>query len=111
MSVEEFRSGLAIMLICNFLVACDVMSGHESTGEYLSDANITAQIKADVVNDSILNSYEIGIETYQGVVQLSGFVDTQRQKNEVGRLARHVKGVESVHNNIIVRNKFGKRLY
>jgi len=64
---------------------------------------ITTKVKSQLAADDFLKSFEISVETYKGVVQLSGFVDTQAAVNKAGEIARGVQGVSSVKNNLIVK--------
>jgi osmotically-inducible protein OsmY len=73
---------------------------HEGTGEYLDDAAITAKVKAAVFNEPTLKSAEINVETFKGVVQLSGFVRSQADINQAVQVARSVAGVKSVKNDM-----------
>ncbi|MDQ7839391.1 MAG: BON domain-containing protein, partial [Thermodesulfobacteriota bacterium] len=50
-----------------------------------------------------LKSFQISVETYQGTVQLSGFVNSQKAVDKAGEIVRSVKGVKSVKNNLIVK--------
>ena len=75
----------------------------ESTGEYVDDSVITTKVKAQLANDDFLKSFEISVETYKGTVQLSGFVDSQKSVDKAGEIARSVKGVKSVKNNLNVK--------
>jgi hyperosmotically inducible periplasmic protein len=83
------------------LAGCAAMSGRETPGEYVDDATITTKVKARIIDE--LGIGQIGVETMQNVVQLSGFVDSQTVKDSAGRIARNVSGVRDVRNNIIVR--------
>jgi osmotically-inducible protein OsmY len=75
----------------------------ESTGQYVDDSVITTKVKAELANDDFLKSFQISVETYKGIVQLSGFVDSQETINKAGQIAGGVKGVKSVRNNLIVK--------
>ena len=77
----------------------------ESPGEYVDDAVITSKIKAAILKDSTLKSAEINVETYKGIVQLSGFLKSRADINQAVRLAKKVKGVKSVKNDMIVKGK------
>lgn len=77
----------------------------ESAGEYVDDAVITSKIKAAILKDSTLKSAEINVETYKGIVQLSGFLKSRADINQAVRLAKKVKGVKSVKNDMIVKGK------
>lgn len=80
-------------------------SKRESTGEYIDDAVITTKVKTAILNESTLKSYEINVETYKGVVQLSGFVSTQTEITKAAALASGVKGVTSVKNDLRLKAK------
>ena len=77
------------------------MSGRETAGEYVDDTTITTKVNATIINE--LGVGQVGVETMQNVVQLTGFVDSQQKKNRAEQIARNVSGVRDVHNNIIVR--------
>ena len=93
---------LVLMLIATF-VACATTSKQESTGEYVDNSVITTKIKSQLAADDFLKSFEISVETYKGIVQLSGFVDSQRAVDKAGQIARGVDGVKSVKNNLRVK--------
>ncbi len=78
-------------------------SKRESTGEYIDDAVITAKLKTEILRDPVLRSYEINVETYKGVVQLSGFVGSEYEIYKAGEIARLVKGVTSVKNDMRIK--------
>lgn len=75
----------------------------ESAGEYVDDSVITSKVKAALVGDMALKGFQINVETYQGVVQLSGFVDSADNVRRAGDLARNVNGVKDVKNNLLVK--------
>jgi osmotically-inducible protein OsmY len=85
------------------LVGCSVTSGQQSMGSYMDDSTITGEVKGAFNNDSGLPISAISVETMKGEVLLSGFVKTQAEKDRAGTLARGVKGVTSVRNDIVVR--------
>ena len=91
-----------LMLVATF-AACSSTRTHESTGEYVDDSTITTKVKALLAEDDFLKSFQIGVETYKGIVQLSGFVNSEKAVNKAGEIARSVKGVRSVKNNLIVK--------
>jgi osmotically-inducible protein OsmY len=84
-------------------VACASSPNRESTGEYVDDSVITTKVKALLAEDDFLKSFQIGVETYKGTVQLSGFVNSQNTVNKAVEITRSVKGVRSVKNNLIVK--------
>ena len=89
---------LAVTLVS--VVGCSSTSQKEGTGEYVDDAVITTRVKAAIFNEPTLKSTEINVETFKGVVQLSGFVNSQADINKAVSLARSVKGVTSVKNDM-----------
>ncbi|MBS1217878.1 MAG: transport-associated protein [Proteobacteria bacterium] len=91
-----FFAVLALMLS----VGCASTSTTAGTGEYIDDSVITTKTKAAIFNDPALKSAEINVETFKGVVQLSGFVNSQADINRAVAVARNVGGVSSVTNNM-----------
>nr|WP_314546954.1 BON domain-containing protein [uncultured Massilia sp.] len=85
------------------IVGCSSSPTKESTGEYLDDSAITAKVKASIFNEPTLKSTEINVETYKGDVQLSGFVAQAEDAKKAADIARGVKGVTSVKNDIRVK--------
>ena len=80
-------------------------SSKESAGEYLDDSVITTRVKAAVFNEPTLKSSEINVETFKGVVQLSGFVSSQADINKAVEIVRNVKGVTAVQNDMQLKAK------
>ena len=91
-----------LMLIATF-AACASTRTHESTGEYVDDSVITTKVKAKLADDDFFKSFQISVETYKGIVQLSGFVNSQQAVNKAGEIVRSVQGVKSVKNDLIVK--------
>lgn len=95
------------ILVCIALVValagCAGTRTKESAGEYVDDSVITSKVKAALVADPVTKAREIGVETFKGTVQLSGFVSTAAEKEKAGEIARTVKGVVDVKNNIVVK--------
>jgi osmotically-inducible protein OsmY len=85
------------------IVGCSSSPTKESTGEYIDDAAITAKVKATIFNEPTLKATEINVETFKGDVQLSGFVAQPQDAQRAAELARGVKGVSSVKNDIRVK--------
>ena len=82
------------------LLGCASTSKQEGTGEYVDDTVLTAKVKAEIFNEPSLKSAEINVETFKGVVQLSGFVNSREDINQAAQVARGVKGVVSVKNDM-----------
>lgn len=85
------------------VVGCSSSPTRESTGEYVDDAAITGKVKAAIFNEPTLKASEINVETYKGTVQLSGFVAQAGDAQRAADVARGVKGVSSVKNDIRVK--------
>ena len=94
---------LVLLVLVASFAACAATRTHESTGEYVDDSTITTKVKALLAEDDFLKSFQIGVETYKGTVQLSGFVNSQDAARKAGEITRSVKGVMSVKNNLIVK--------
>ena len=92
-----------LMMLIAGSVACASTSKQEGAGEYVDDSVITTKVKSLIAADDFLKSFQISVETYKGIVQLSGFVGTQMAVNKAGEIARGVQGVKSVKNNLIVK--------
>lgn len=75
----------------------------ETTGQYVDDSAITGKIKAAILKDPDLKVSQISVETYKGVVQLSGFVDTPDMKSKATEVANSVPGVVKVKNDLIIK--------
>ena len=91
-----------ILLLASFL-GCASTSKQEGTGEYVDDSVITTKVKTAIFNDPNLKSSEINVETFKGVVQLSGFVSSRADINRAVEIARGIAGVESVKNDMRVK--------
>ncbi|MBE0604125.1 MAG: BON domain-containing protein [Deltaproteobacteria bacterium] len=101
------RHRILSFLICIGLIAvflgCASTRTQEGTGEYIDDSTITTKVKAEILGEPTLKVFQINVETFKGEVQLSGFVDTPEKVKKAGEIARGVKGVKSVKNNLIVK--------
>lgn len=93
-------STLLAALMLTTVVGCAATDQRESVGEYVDDTVITTSVKAALVNDPTLKATEINVETFKGVVQLSGFVSSPENIAGASSVARTVKGVKSVKNDI-----------
>lgn len=89
---------LAVGLL--FLVGCASTSKHEGTGEYFDDSVITTRVKAAILAEDSLKVAEINVETYKGIVQLSGFVNSMDDQYKAVKVAKGVSGVKSVKNDM-----------
>lgn len=101
MTLFKRISTLAIVLFS--MLGCASTATQEGTGEYLDDTVITTKVKAAIFNEPMLKSTEINVETYKGVVQLSGFLSSAAGIKKAVEAARSVKGVSAVKNDMRVK--------
>jgi osmotically-inducible protein OsmY len=90
-------------LFLAIIVGCASTRTQESGGEYLDDTALTTKVKAAVFNEPTLKSAEINVETFKGVVQLSGFVNSQADINKAVEVTRSISGVKSVKNDMRIK--------
>ena len=83
-----------------FALGCASTPTKEGTGEFVDDSVITTKVKAAILKEPSLKSTEINVETFKGVVQLSGFVSSQADITRAVDVARDVNGVKSVKNDM-----------
>ena len=81
---------------------CAVARHQETAGEYGSDSKITAKIKTALYKDPTVKGTEVKVSTMRGVVQLSGWVDSEQAKDRAGQIARSTAGVVDVHNDLLL---------
>jgi osmotically-inducible protein OsmY len=89
---------LAVAMIA--AAGCASTAKQESTGEYVDDTVLTTKVKTAIFNEPTLKSAEINVETFKGVVQLSGFVSSKAAEDKAVLVAREVGGVKSVKNDM-----------
>jgi len=82
---------------------CAETRTHEATGQYVDDSVITGKVKAAIAGEPSLKVSEINVETFKGVVQLSGFVSQASEISKAVSVARGVGGVQSVKNSLQVK--------
>ncbi len=97
------RHFLAVLVLAALIAGCAGNRNQESTGEYMDDSVLTSKVKAEIFNDPMLKVLQINVESFKGVVQLSGFVDSARTSARAAEVANSVKGVKSVKNSLVVK--------
>jgi hyperosmotically inducible protein len=102
--INLFGSFFLVILLVSFL-GCAPTATKEGTGEYIDDSVITTKVKAVILKEGSLKSTEINVETFKGVVQLSGFVNSQADINKAIEVTRNVKGVKSVTNSMRIKQE------
>lgn len=100
-----FKRISAVFLAIAFASAlgCAGSATQESTGEYVTDSWITTKVKATLVDDPLVKAREVNVETFKGVVQLSGFVSSADAMHQAVRLTNGIKGVTSVKNDMRIK--------
>jgi len=101
--LSTYLSAAFLAVILLTAVGCASTATQEGTGEYVDDSVITTKVKAAIFNEPTLKSSEINVETFKGVVQLSGFVGSQTAINKAVELSRQVRGVKSITNDIRIK--------
>ena len=94
---------LVILMLIATLAACAATRTHESTGGYVDNSVITTKVKSLLAADDFLKSFQISVETFQGTVQLSGFVNSQKAVDKAVEITKSVEGVKSIKNDLIVK--------
>ena len=105
MTLLKRFSALFLPVLLAFFVGCASTPKHEGTGEYVDDTVLTTKVKAAILNEPSLKSAEINVETFKGVVQLSGFVSSQTASYRAVEVARGVLGVKSVKNDMRIKGQ------
>lgn len=102
----KYARAIAIAVLAGVTIigsGCAVVRGQETTGAYVDDAAITTAVKAKFVEDKTVAASAISVETLNGTVQLSGFAKSTAEKNQAENIARGVRNVKGVRNDIVVR--------
>ncbi|SFV59866.1 putative lipoprotein [hydrothermal vent metagenome] len=90
-------------VVVAFINGCLAVSPDENTEEFMNSAIITSSVKARLANASGLETLSFTVETLNGAVLLSGFAQTQEQKDMAGKIANNTEGVQRVINHIVVQ--------
>ena len=98
--VSKIFSAIFLAATMVTVVGCASTPTKEGTGEYIDDTVITTKVKSAIFNEPTLKSAEINVETFKGVVQLSGFVNSKSDIDKAVVVARSVNGVTSVKNDM-----------
>jgi hyperosmotically inducible protein len=92
-----------IAVVIGSVVGCAGNEGRRSTGTYIDDTAITTKVKSALASDPIVSALDVDVDTSEGRVQLSGFVETEEQSERAEDIAQSIEGVRSVENDIIVK--------
>lgn len=102
-SCNRIRRIFSSLTIALALVACAATPQRESTGEFIDDSVLTTKVKAALLHDPVVSGLAVNVETFKGVVQLSGFVRSAAEREKAADLARAVAGVKQVKNDLLLR--------
>jgi osmotically-inducible protein OsmY len=102
-TAKPMVGALLVLLALAVIAGCATSRTKESSGEYVDSAAITTKVKPAILDDPALKVFDINVETFKDVVQLSGFVNSAETKSRAGVVAGRVSGVKSVKNDLIVK--------
>jgi len=102
-TLGKYLSPLLVAAALASVVGCASTPKQEGTGEYMDDTMITAKVKTAILNEPTLKVAEINVETFKGVVQLSGFVSSPAAATKAVEVTREVGGVKSVKNDMRIK--------
>lgn len=103
LTLQRITKILACLFLLVAFVGCSAANERGSAGDYVDDTLITTKVKTAIFKESTLKTMQINVKTFQGEVQLSGFVDSTQSVAKAGKIARSVDGVVKVSNDLIVR--------
>jgi hyperosmotically inducible protein len=102
--LRAFKRLSVTLVILFFMTGCQAMTG-QTMGEQIDDSYITGAVKTKLASDKLVSLTRVEIETNNGVVYLTGQVQSAEQRSHVGSVASQVKGVKRVVNNLQVINR------
>ena len=98
--LRNYLSTLFLALTLITVVGCASTASKEGTGEYFDDSVITTKVKASILDQPTLKIFEIKVDTFKGVVHLSGLVSSADEVTRASEVARRIPGVKSVRNDL-----------
>ena len=101
------RTALLCCVLAWQLTACSPLPTQQSAAEAIDDGVVTAKIKARLIDDPITKIHQIKVDTFRGMVELSGFVETDQARTRALELARNVEGVKRVRDAMDIRKVRG----
>ena len=102
--IRAFKRLAVTLVVLFFMTGCQAMTG-QTMGETIDDSYITGAVKTQLASDKMVSLTRVEVETNNGVVYLTGQVQTAEQRSHIGSLASQVKGVKRVVNNLQVINR------
>ena len=104
MEMKVMKKNLFLVFVL-LMVGCASTAQQESFGEYVDNSVITSKVKSKILDNPTTKFLDISVKTFKGIVQLSGFVSSAKERATAGKLAASVKGVRSVKNNLLIRGR------
>jgi hyperosmotically inducible protein len=101
--VNKYLSAVFLAITLASAAGCSSTPQKEGTGQYIDDSVITGKVKAALIEDPLTKATEINVETFKGVVQLSGFVSSQASANRAVELTTGISGVKFVKNDMRIK--------
>ena len=102
--IRAFKRLAVTLVVLFFMTGCQAMTG-QTMGENIDDSYITGAVKTQLASDKLVSLTRVEVETNNGVVYLTGQVQTAEQRSHIGSLTSQVKGVKRVVNNLQVINR------
>lgn len=96
---------IAAVVAALVLAGCAAIGTQKSAGEFVDDAGITSRVKMALAQDPVVKARQVNVDTFRGVVQLNGFVDSPEAKSQATVVAQNVEGVQEVQNNLEVHQQ------
>ena len=100
--IRAFKMLAVTLALLFFMTGCQALTG-ATLGENIDDGTLTSYVKTKLAEDRLVTLTRVGVETNNGIVYLTGEVETAEQRSHIGSLASQVKGVKRVVNNLQVR--------
>jgi len=94
---------LCSLIAVGALTACASTPTRQSTGQLVDDTALVARVKTALGKDAISSLWTIEVETFKGAVQITGFVDSEENRDQAGSIVSSVSGVDLVVNSLIVK--------
>ncbi len=99
--IRAFKTLTVTVAFLLLITGCQALTG-ETMGQNIDDGTLTSYVKTKLASDKLITLTRVGVETNNGIVYLTGEVETAEQKSRIGSLASQVKGVKKVVNNLQV---------
>ena len=102
--IRAFKRLAVTLVVLFFMTGCQAMTG-QTMGENIDDSYITGAVKTQLASDKLVSLTRVEVEPNNGIVYLTGQVETAEQRSHIGSLTSQVKGVKRVVNNLQVINR------